>query len=87
VWTDCASANVTLLHFPKSIALGIRLVHLPKCDVHEIVAVYQVSVEGFAVLEFDHLLGGESSSQLCFAMTFQINMQYHGLVLSRIEQR
>ena len=54
--TDGAAADVALLELPEAVALGVGLVDLAQRDVHEVVAVYEVSVERFAILEL-HQLG------------------------------
>jgi len=48
-----ATTDVTLFDFPKAIALCARLVYLAERDVHKVVAVDEVSVERFSVLELD----------------------------------
>jgi len=48
-----AASNITLFQFPKLIAIRIRLINFSQRDVHEIVAVDEMTVESLAVLEFD----------------------------------
>lgn len=48
-----ATADVALFDFPKAVAVCARLVYLAKRDVHKIVAVDEVSIERFSVLELD----------------------------------
>ena len=48
-----AASNITFFQFPKPVTIRIRLIHLTQGDVHEIVAVDEMTVEGFAVLELD----------------------------------
>jgi len=48
-----AAPNITLFQFPELIAIRIRLIHFSQRNVHEIVAVDKMTVEGLAVLEFD----------------------------------
>ncbi len=50
-----ATTDVTLFDFPKAVALCARLVYLAERDVHKVVAVDEVSVERFSVLELDQL--------------------------------
>jgi len=50
---DCASSNVALFQFPEPVTIWIGLIHFPKRYVHEIVAVNKVSIEGFAIFQFD----------------------------------
>lgn len=53
--TYSTPANIALLQLPKPISVGTRLVHLSQSNVHEIVAVDEMSVESFAVFELDQL--------------------------------
>jgi hypothetical protein len=53
--THRATADVALFDFPKAIAVCAGLVHLAEGDVHEVVAVDEMSVERFSVLELDQL--------------------------------
>jgi hypothetical protein len=55
--THRATADVALFDFPEAIAIRARLVHLAERDVHEVVAVDEVSVERFSVFEFNQLCG------------------------------
>ena len=55
--THRATADVALFDFPKAIALCASLVYLAERDVHEIVAVDEMSVECFSVLELHQLRG------------------------------
>jgi len=50
---DGASPNVTLFQFPEPVTVWIGLIHFSECDVHEIVAVNKVSVESFAIFQFN----------------------------------
>jgi hypothetical protein len=52
-----AAADIAFLQFPEAIAVCVSLVHFAQGDVHEVVAVDQVSVERLAVLELDELVG------------------------------
>jgi hypothetical protein len=51
--TDGAAAYVAFFQFPETFAVRTRLVHLPQRDVHEIIAVNQMPVEGLAVLQLN----------------------------------
>ena len=55
VKTHRATADVALFDFPKAVALCARLVYLAERDVHKVVAVDEMSVECFSVLELDQL--------------------------------
>jgi hypothetical protein len=55
VQTHRATADVALLDFPKAVAVCARLVYLAERDVHKVVAVDEVSIERFSVLELDQL--------------------------------
>jgi len=55
--THRATADVALFDFPKAVAVCARLVYLAERDVHKVVAVDEVSVERFSVLELDQLKG------------------------------
>ena len=60
----CTSANIALFQLPELVALCVRLVHLSERDVHEVVAVDEMSVEGLAILEFDQLLDRKEAKEL-----------------------
>jgi hypothetical protein len=45
-----------LLHLPKPLSIRAGLVHIAEGDVHKVVAVDKVAVEGDAILELDKLL-------------------------------
>lgn len=45
-----ASSNVTFLQLPEFVPVCARLIHLSQRNVHEIVAVDQMAVEGLAIL-------------------------------------
>ena len=53
--------NVALLELPEPIAVRARLIHLAEGDVHKVVAVDEMAVEGLAVFEF-YKLGRRVSS-------------------------
>lgn len=53
--THRATADVALFDFPKAVAVCTRLVYLAERDVHKVVAVDEVSVERFSILELDQL--------------------------------
>ncbi len=53
--THRAASNIALLQLPELVSLRTRLVDLPEGDVHEVVAVDEMAVERFAVLELDQL--------------------------------
>ena len=53
--THRATADVALFDFPKTVALCACLVYLAERDVHKVVAVDEVSIERFSVLELDQL--------------------------------
>jgi hypothetical protein len=53
--THRATADVALFDFPKAVALCARLVYLAERDVHKVVAVDEMSIERFSVLELDQL--------------------------------
>lgn len=53
--THRAATDVALFNFPKAVAICTRLVYLAECDIHKVVAVDEVSVEGLPVLELDQL--------------------------------
>lgn len=58
-WTvknpHCAAAYVAFLQFPESVAFGTSLVYLSQSYIHKIVAINEVSVESFPILEFNQL--------------------------------
>ena len=49
----CAASNITLFKFPKLIAIRISLIHFSQRDIHEVVAVDEMTIKSLAVLEFD----------------------------------
>jgi hypothetical protein len=49
------SSNVAFLEFPELVSISTCLVYLSEGDVHKVVAVYQMAIEGLAVLELDQL--------------------------------
>lgn len=51
--THRAAPNIALFQLPELVALRTRLVDLPQCDVHEVVAVHKMPVERLAVFELD----------------------------------
>jgi hypothetical protein len=53
--THRATANVALFDFPKAVAVCARLVYFAERDVHKVVAVDEMSVERFSILELDQL--------------------------------
>lgn len=53
--THCAAAYVAFSQFPETIAFGVGLVYVAEGDVHEVVAVEEMTIEGLAVFEFDQL--------------------------------
>ena len=53
--THSTSTNITFLQLPKPISISTSLIHLSKRNVHEIVAVDEMSVEGFTVFELHQL--------------------------------
>ena len=50
-----ASANIAFFQFPESITIRIRLVYLPQGDIHEVIAVDKMTVQGFPILQLDKL--------------------------------
>ncbi len=61
--THRATTDVALLNFPEAVAVCVRLVYLAERDVHKIVAVDEVSIERFSILELDQLLARMRSCQ------------------------
>lgn len=55
--THRATTYVALFQFPEAVAVCARLVYFAERDVHKVVAVDEVSVECFSVLELDQLCG------------------------------
>lgn len=53
--THNVSPDEHLLHLPELLSIGAGLVHLAQRNVHEVVTIDEVSVEGDAVLELDKL--------------------------------
>ena len=53
--THRAAADVALFQFPETVAVCARLVYFAERDVHKVVAVDEVPVECFSVLELDQL--------------------------------
>lgn len=53
--THSASSDIALSQFPEPIAFRARLIHLSQRNVHEVVAVYKVSVESLPILQFHEL--------------------------------
>jgi hypothetical protein len=53
--THCASPNIALLHLPEPVAIRICLIYLSKRDIHEIVAVHEMAIEGLPIFKFNHL--------------------------------
>ena len=53
--THSTSTNITFLQLPKPISVSTSLIHFSKRNVHEIVAVDEMSVEGFTVFELHQL--------------------------------
>ena len=50
-----APANITLFEFPKLVTFCASLVDLTEGDVHKVVTVDEMPVEGLAVLELNQL--------------------------------
>jgi len=59
--THCAAPNITLLQLPESISVRICLIYFSQRDVHEVVAVYEMSIKCFSVLQLDQLWGNKVS--------------------------
>lgn len=82
--THCAAPNITLLQLPEPVSIRVRLIYFSQRDIHEVIAVYEMSVECFSVLQLDQLWGNRVSqfSNLCKT----VDPTYHRFVLRCIQK-
>jgi len=66
--THRATADVAFFQFPEAVAVCARLVYFAERDVHKVVAVDEMAVECFSVLELHQLC---ENVQVTMSKSFQ----------------